>query len=104
MELCEKNQGELISIDTNAKSKNFNSKKWTFINTRDDNFPEIEKFIKNKKFDVIYLDTIHKADHVEKILFHYFKYLKKMDYFSSTILLYYHIFKSRKKQFFSRNK
>ena len=70
LELCEKNQGELISVDTNAKSKNFNSGKWTFINTRDDNFPEIEKIIKNKKFDVIYLDTIHKADHLKKILFH----------------------------------
>ena len=81
LELCEKNQGELISVDTNAKSKNFNSGKWTFINTRDDNFPEIEKIIKNKKFDVIYLDTIHKADHVEKILLNYFKYLKKSGFF-----------------------
>ena len=81
LELCEKNQGELISVDTNAKSKSFNSEKWTFINKRDDNFPEIEKFIKNKKFDVIYLDTIHKADHVEKILFYYFKYLKKNGFF-----------------------
>ena len=104
MELCEKNQGELISIDTNANSKNFNSKKWTFINTRDDNFLEIEKFIKNKKFDVIYLDTIHKADHVKKILFHYFKYLKSNGLFfvdDTSLLPYLH---SRKKQFFSRNK
>ena len=30
LELCEKNQGELISIDTNANSKNFNSKKMDF--------------------------------------------------------------------------
>ncbi len=102
LELCEKNQGELISIDTNANSKNFNSKKWTFINTRDDNFLEIEKFIKNKKFDVIYLDTIHKADHVKKILFHYFKYLKSNGLFfvdDTSLLPYLH---SREKNNFSQ--
>ena len=81
LDVCEKYQGELISIDINANSKKFNSNKWTFVNTRDDNFLEIEKFIKNKKFDVIYLDTIHKADHVEKILFYYFNYLKNLDFF-----------------------
>ena len=102
LELCEKNQGELISIDTNSNSKNFNSEKWTFINTRDDNFSEIEKIIKNKKFDVIYLDTIHKADHVEKILFHYFKYLKNNGLFfvDDTSLLPY--LPSREKNNFSQ--
>lgn len=81
LDLCEKNQGQLISIDINPNSKKFETNKWTFINTRDDNFSEIEKFIKNKKFDIIYLDTIHKADHVEKILFYYFKYLKNNGFF-----------------------
>tara|TARA_Y100000816_G_C26075846_1_gene566316 strand:- start:194 stop:844 length:651 start_codon:yes stop_codon:yes gene_type:complete len=81
LDLCEKNKGELISVDVNVNSKKFNSTKWTFINTRDDDFLKIEKIIKDKKFDIIYLDTIHKADHVEKILLHYFKYLKKFGFF-----------------------
>lgn len=81
LDLCEKKEGELISIDINANSKKFDSDRWTFINTRDDNFSEIEKIIKDKKFDIIYLDTIHKADHVEKILFSYFKYLKRYGFF-----------------------
>ncbi len=102
LNVCEKNQGELISIDINADSKKFDSNKWTFINTRDDNFLEIEKFIKDKKLDVIYLDTIHKADHVEKILFYYFKYLKKSGFFfiDDTSSLPY--LKSREKNNFSQ--
>jgi hypothetical protein len=102
LDVCEKYQGELISIDINANSKKFNSNKWTFVNTRDDNFLEIEKFIKNKKFDVIYLDTIHKADHVEKILFYYFNYLKKFGFFfiDDTSSLPY--IKSREKNNFSQ--
>ena len=102
LDLCKKNQGELISIDINPNSKKFETDKWTFINTRDDNFSEIEKLIKDKKFDVIYLDTIHKADHVEKILFYYFKYLKKKGFFfiDDTSLLPY--LKSREKNNFSQ--
>ena len=72
------------------------------LTRRDDNFLEIEKFIKNKKFDVIYLDTIHKADHVKKILFHYFKYLKSNGLFfvdDTSLLPYLH---SREKNNFSQ--
>ena len=102
LDVCEKNQGELISIDINANSKKFKTNKWTFVNTRDDNFLEIEKFIKNKKFDIIYLDTIHKADHVEKILFYFFNYLKKFGFFiiDDTSSLPY--IKSREKNNFSQ--
>jgi len=81
LELCKKNDGELVSIDINKDSRKFDSDKWTFINTRDDDFIKVENYIKEKKFDIIYLDTIHKADHVEKILFNYFKYLNKLGFF-----------------------
>ena len=40
LDLCEKKEGELISIDINANSKKFDSDRWTFINTRDDNFSD----------------------------------------------------------------
>lgn len=33
------------------------------------------------KLDVIYLDTIHKADHVQKIFYHYYEKLKINGYF-----------------------
>ena len=36
--LCENKDGKVISIDANNKSKMFDTKVWTFINTRDDNF------------------------------------------------------------------
>ena len=43
--------------------------------TSDDNYEFIEKKIP-EKLDIIYLDTIHTAKHVEKILYHYFDRLK----------------------------
>ena len=76
LKLCESNNGNLISVDINNNSKKFNSKYWTFLNCRDDDYKTIESKITNKRFDVIYLDTIHKANHVKKIIYHYFKYLK----------------------------
>ena len=81
IELCEKKNGKLISVDINNYAKKFKSKNWHFINSRDDNFNEIEKIIKGEIFDIIYLDTIHKANHVEKILFYYYEKLKEGGYF-----------------------
>jgi len=100
--LCNQKDGKLISVDINDKCKKFDNNFWTFINTRDDNFLKIEKLIKNEKFDVIYLDTIHKADHVEKIFYHYFKFLKSGGNFfiDDTSCLPY--LKSREKNNFSQ--
>ncbi len=80
LDLCEKKDGELFSIDVNDYSKLFNSKKWNFIQSRDDNFDYLEKKIP-KNFDVIYLDSLHEPNHVEKIFFYYFKKLKINGYF-----------------------
>ena len=81
LNLCEKKNGKLFSIDTNSNVRKFDTKNWKFINNRDDNFDEIEKIINGQIFDIIYLDTIHKAEHVAKILFHYYDRLKKGGYF-----------------------
>ena len=75
LEICEKNQGKLYSVDTIDYSYKFNSKRWKFIHSRDDNYSFIKSFLP-EKLDFIYLDTVHKAEHVEKILFEYFKFLK----------------------------
>ncbi len=80
LDLCKKNNGKLLSVDTNNNSQKFEDLNWQFINTRDDNFEFIEKFI-DKKLDVIYLDTIHKADHVEKIIYNYYDKLKVGGFF-----------------------
>ncbi len=53
----------------------FDDPNWTFLQTRDDNF----EYLKNKlptKFDIIYLDSLHEANHVKKIFYYYFNFLK----------------------------
>ncbi len=72
---CEKKNGKLYSVDVIDYSYHFKSKKWKFIKSRDDNFRFINKNIP-KRFDVIYLDTIHKAEHVKKMFYHYYDKLK----------------------------
>ena len=76
LDLCKKNNGKCISVDIKDYSNLFNDENWTFIHSKDDNFT----FIKNqipKQFDIIFLDTLHEAQHVEKIFYNYFDMLKK---------------------------
>ena len=68
---CEEKNGFLYSVDSIDYSHHFNSKNWKFIHCKDDDYDLVEKKIP-EKFDIIYLDTIHTANHVEKILYHYF--------------------------------
>ncbi len=80
LELCDKNNGKLTSVDINNNSKKFENKNWKFINSRDDDFLNLDKEIP-KELDVIYLDTIHKANHVQKIIYHYYNKLKVGGFF-----------------------
>tara|TARA_B100001964_G_scaffold126279_1_gene139706 strand:+ start:169 stop:786 length:618 start_codon:yes stop_codon:yes gene_type:complete len=80
IKLCEAHLGNLYSIDTKDCKSVSKSKRWNFIQSRDDNFD----FIKNKtpeKFDVIFLDTLHEAQHVKKIFYYYYKFLKTDGFF-----------------------
>ena len=80
IELCETRLGNLYSIDTRDCKSVSKSKRWNFIQSRDDNFD----FIKNKipeKFDIIFLDTLHEARHVKKIFYYYYKFLKSDGFF-----------------------
>tara|TARA_A100001011_G_scaffold370279_1_gene426414 strand:+ start:24 stop:674 length:651 start_codon:yes stop_codon:yes gene_type:complete len=72
---CIEKNGNLYSVDVIDYSHHFNSKNWKFIHCKDDDYDFVEKHIP-EKFDIIYLDTIHTANHVEKILYHYFDRLK----------------------------
>ena len=76
LDICNLNNGKLYSVDLNDYSNSFNDPHWTFIQSRDDNFDYIEKLIPNK-VDVILIDTLHKANHIEKILYNYYPKLKK---------------------------
>ena len=75
LDYCDKYDGNLYSIDIDDYSHLFLNKKWKFIKSRDDNF-EYLKDLLPKKFDLIYLDSLHEAKHVEKIFYYYFEKLK----------------------------
>lgn len=77
---CEENGGKVYSIDVNDCSGILSSNHWEFIHSRDDDFEYLEKKLP-EKFDLIFLDSFHNANHIEKIFYHYFKKLKKGCYF-----------------------
>jgi predicted O-methyltransferase YrrM len=72
---CERTNSKLFSIDIIDYSKLFKNMKWKFLQSRDDNKDNINKFL-NSSVDIIFLDTEHTAKHVEKILYMYFDKLK----------------------------
>ena len=80
LDYCKLNNGMLYSVDVNDYSNKFISSNWKFIHSRDDNFYNIDKNIP-KKFDIIYLDTLHKADHIEKIFYYYYPKLIEGGFF-----------------------
>ena len=80
LDLCNKNNGHLYSVDVDDCSKVSNDKKWTFIKSRDDNFDYVKGKIP-KKLDIIYLDSLHEAKHVEKIFYEYYPMLNVNGYF-----------------------
>ena len=80
IDICEKTNGFLYSVDIDNYENKFSSKKWKFIHGRDDNYKLVEKFIP-KKLDAIFLDSFHNANHVEKIFYHYYPMVKQDGYF-----------------------
>lgn len=80
LEIVKLKNGRLYSVDTEDYSNLFNDKNWKFFKTRDDNFEYIKKNIP-EQLDVIYLDSVHEAKHVEKIFYNYYNFLKVGGYF-----------------------
>ena len=74
LKICDNNDGYLYSIDTNDCSNVISHKRWKFIKSRDDNFEYIKSNIP-KKLDVIFIDTIHEASHVNKLIYNYYDLL-----------------------------
>ena len=75
LEICDKNDGNLISIDILDYSKVSNNPKWKFIHSSDDNFEYINKFIE-KKVDVLFIDSLHEPNHIRKVFYNYFNFVK----------------------------
>ena len=75
LEICDKNDGYLTSVDINDCSEVSNNPRWTFIHSSDDNFSHVDKFIK-KEFDILFIDSLHEPNHVRKVFYHYFKFVK----------------------------
>ena len=75
IELCESNNGLLTSVDIDDCSNVAKSDKWTFIHSSDDNFEKIDKIIPTT-LDLIFIDSLHEPNHVKKIFYHYYSFLK----------------------------
>tara|TARA_B100000989_G_scaffold121674_1_gene89849 strand:- start:631 stop:1272 length:642 start_codon:yes stop_codon:yes gene_type:complete len=77
LEICDKNNGYLTSIDINDCSSVSKNKRWKFIHSSDDDFEHIKKEIENKNFDILFIDSLHEPNHIKKVFYFYFNYLKK---------------------------
>lgn len=75
LEICEKNDGFLTSIDIDDCSNVSKSSKWNFIQSSDDNFDFIKDYLKND-LDIIFIDSLHEPQHIKKVLYYYFNFLK----------------------------
>ena len=74
LDISEKNDGYLTSVDIDDCSNVIKNPRWTFIHSSDDNFVYVDKFLKNN-FDVLFIDSLHEPNHVKKVFYHYFKFL-----------------------------
>ena len=79
LQICKKNNGKLFSVDTQDCSKISDDPNWNFFQTRDDNF-EIIKSKLSDKIDVLYVDSLHEAEHVKNLIYGYYPILKKEGY------------------------
>ena len=79
LNICDINNGRLYSVDVEDCSNVSKNLKWKFIKSRDDNFDYIKSIIP-EKIDVLFIDTLHEANHVEKIFYNYYNSVKNGGY------------------------
>ena len=80
IDFVEKNSGRVFSVDITDCSNISSSKSWKFLKSNDlnvdyvlDQFDEIKK----NGVDLIFIDSYHEAQHVQKLMSYYFAYLKQ---------------------------
>lgn len=71
LEICKNKNGKLFSVDVDDCSDVSNDINWEFFQSRDDNFDFIKSKIPNK-IDVLFIDSLHEAAHVEKLIYAYY--------------------------------
>ena len=76
LEICDSNDGHLYSVDVDDCSGVAQNKRWKFIKSRDDNYDYIKSIIP-EKLNVIFIDTLHEAAHVNKIIYNYYEQLEE---------------------------
>ena len=77
---CEKNESHCFSIDIKDCSEVVDSDSWTFIKNDDtdvsgiiNDYPVLDQ----KGIDILYVDSLHTADHVMKVLYNWYPYMNK---------------------------
>ena len=75
LKICDLNNGNLISVDIIDCSQVSNNSRWEFIKASDDEFDIINPKI-NKPLDLLFIDSLHEPNHVKKVFFNYYKFLK----------------------------
>jgi predicted O-methyltransferase YrrM len=75
LEICDKNNGKLISVDIDDYSNLFKNSNWKFIKSRDDDYETVSSHF-NANFDIILIDSFHEPNHVQKLIYTYWKHLK----------------------------
>ena len=75
LEVCDQNDGNLISVDILDCSKVSNNPRWKFIHASDDNFEVINQHL-NKNIDVLLIDSLHEPKHIRNVFYNYFNYVK----------------------------
>tara|TARA_B100001250_G_C19773126_1_gene778191 strand:- start:519 stop:1145 length:627 start_codon:yes stop_codon:yes gene_type:complete len=75
LEVCDQNNGNLISVDILDCSNVSNNPRWKFIHSSDDNFELINKLL-NQKVDVLFIDSLHEPNHVRKVFYNYYNFVK----------------------------
>ena len=80
LDICNQNSGYLYSIDIKDHSNRFKDERWKFICSKDNDLHKISPQIPDK-FEVIFLDTINEAEHVNDILYKYYEKLEVGGFF-----------------------
>jgi len=75
LDICDSNNGFLTSVDIEDCSDVSKNDRWKFIHSSDDNFEKIDKII-SENFDLIFIDSLHEPNHVKKVFYHYYSFLK----------------------------
>ena len=75
LDVCDQNNGNLISVDILDCSGVSNNPRWKFIHSSDDNFELINKLL-NQKIDILFIDSLHEPNHVRKVFYNYFNFVK----------------------------